>query len=143
MLFADGGHLAQFYQAADYSGCDVWAIRIIADIGGQHFLAAVWGFEAGLDGYPGHVLALITCLLEIDEGDLRNGTFVHSGTALFRIKSIPKKECKKQFGKTNICGFEDQRSPMAFLATRCFVPRYKGWIVETLPLHGTFCKFSR
>ena len=55
MLFADRRHLAELYQAADHPGCEVGAVRVVADVRGQLFVATVWSLEASLDGYPGHI----------------------------------------------------------------------------------------
>ena len=54
VCFANCCHEAELYQAANYSGRDVWAVRIVTEILGKFFFTSVWSREACLDPYPGH-----------------------------------------------------------------------------------------
>ena len=54
MQFANRSHQPQLYQAADHASRKIGAIRIVAEILGEPFFAAVRSLEAGLNGHLTH-----------------------------------------------------------------------------------------
>jgi len=52
MLFADSSAKAELNQAPQFSGGNIRAARIVAEILGEFFFLAVWRRQPRLNGYP-------------------------------------------------------------------------------------------